>query len=102
MIRYTAQNIRTDILAVMLILSLNHPMMGGISPPPETAMIINPEISFALSGYFPTVIEKISGNILATVSPMMNTTIQPTIGTELNIKNRMKSRERMDDQSRNL
>lgn len=52
-------------------ISETNPISGGITAPPETAIIIKPEISFARSGNLPTVIEKINGKILATPNPMI-------------------------------
>lgn len=37
--------------AVILKISAITPTSGGMTAPPETAMIISPEISLALSGY---------------------------------------------------
>ena len=54
---------KTNILEVTLNISPIDPIKGGITAPPETAMIINPEISLLLSGYFSTVREKIRGKI---------------------------------------
>ena len=57
----------------MPLMSLNQPINNGITAPPDTAMIINPEISLLLAGIFSTAIENTSGKMLATAIPMINT-----------------------------
>jgi hypothetical protein len=50
-------------------MSATTPKRMGIKAPPMIAVIINPEISLLLSGNASTVMEKISGKILAKPSP---------------------------------
>ena len=47
--------------AAMLLSSLIPPISNGIKAPPETAIIISPEISLLLAGNFSTAIEKTRG-----------------------------------------
>jgi hypothetical protein len=58
--------------AVILIMSAIIPTTGGMMAPPETAMIMSPEISLALSGYSFAVKEKINGKILEADKPIKN------------------------------
>lgn len=67
------QTMRIDIPTATVLRSLTQPISKGITAPPEIAIIISPEISLLLIGYLSTVIEKTSGKILATESPIMNT-----------------------------
>lgn len=56
------------------------PTNGGIKAPPETAIIINPEISFALLLYFFTVSEYINGNRLDDANPIIKSKISAVSG----------------------
>lgn len=47
----------------------NNPIIGGITAPPTTAMIIKPEISLALFGSLLIVREKINGNRFPELKP---------------------------------
>lgn len=58
--------------AVILNKSEIPPTTGGMIAPPETAIIIRPEISLARVGYFFTVRVKISGKMLEAVNPIKN------------------------------
>lgn len=65
---------------VVLKFLLIKPIIGGIKAPPETAIIIRPEISLDLSGILFTAIEKINGNRLPAPNPMRKMAINPTVG----------------------
>jgi hypothetical protein len=52
------------------------PTRGGIKAPPDTAMIINPEISLERLGYLFTVITKIRGNMLEAANPIKNISVK--------------------------
>src|SRR4030043_1138799 len=71
--RYIMQASRISMPIAKLLRSPIHPTSRGITAPPQIAIIIKPDISLLLSGYFPIVIEKIRGQILATARPIMNT-----------------------------
>ena len=81
---------KTIKLAVTPKLVLTQPIKGGKNAPPETAIIIKPEISFDRSGIFSSAIEKINGNRLAEPSPTMKIAIwtNNTDG-EINIPSRL-------------
>ena len=70
--------IRIDIPTATLLISLTQPIINGIRAPPETAIIIRPEISLLLLGYFSTVMEKTRGKIFATASPIRKTSPHAT------------------------
>lgn len=61
----------TIMLVATLDKSLIQPINKGKTAPPETAIIINPEISFARVGNRSTVSEYINGKMFANPSPMM-------------------------------
>ena len=50
--RYTIQAIRTIIPVATELRSLIQPTIKGITAPPDIAIIISPEISLLLEGYF--------------------------------------------------
>jgi len=52
--------------------SVSLPTIGGINAPPDTAIIIKPEISLARCEYLFTVIENMSGKILEAARPIKN------------------------------
>lgn len=60
--------------------SVSLPTKGGINAPPDTAIIIKPEISLARCEYLLTVIENINGKILAAANPMINMSANASSG----------------------
>ena len=98
----TAAATRTKALAVTVEISAIQPIKGGNTAPPETAMIINPEISLALSGYFSMVREKTSGKIFAIPSPTMKMTIKAVISVGANTSATSDSTPNIDDHTKNL
>jgi hypothetical protein len=58
-------------------------MSKGITAPPEIAIIISPEISFVLAGYFSTVIENTSGKIFAIANPIRKTSAHAITGEDI-------------------
>ena len=58
--------------AVIVNKSVIPPTTGGTNAPPDTAIIIRPEISLARSGYAFTVAVKMSGKMLEAARPMEN------------------------------
>jgi len=62
--------------------SVNIPTIGGITAPPQTAKIINPEISLAYSGFLSIVRAKISGKIFEKPNPVIkiSTHVTPKTG----------------------
>ncbi len=82
--------------------SVKLPISKGITAPPEIAIIINPEISFALSGSFSTAMEKTNGKILATPSPMAKMITHAPNALELIINKIIAAMDKTDVQTRNL
>lgn len=72
--------INIDIPKATELVSLTQPTISGITAPPDIAIIINPEISLLRTGNLSTVIEKTSGNIFATASPIMKTSTHAIAG----------------------
>ncbi len=66
---YSIQTTRTIRLAIIPTLALMTPIRGGIMAPPEIAIIIRPETSFARVGIFSSVMAKINGKRLPEARP---------------------------------
>ncbi|PGH38883.1 MAG: hypothetical protein CRN43_12420 [Candidatus Nephrothrix sp. EaCA] len=62
-----------------------------MTAPPETAIIISPEISLARAGYFSTVSEKIKGKTAAVENPMATkrTMATPSVGAIVSAASKM-------------
>ena len=60
---------------------LTNPITRGITAPPETAIISNPEISLARSGIFSSESEKMIGNILPAPKPIIKIDARATENT---------------------
>lgn len=66
-------------LAIGYIVVLTSPITSGITAPPETAIISNPEISLARSAIFSSEREKIMGKIFPTPKPMIKIETKATV-----------------------
>ena len=86
----------------MLIESVIFPTIGGINAPPETAIIIKPEISLARSAYLLTVKEKIKGNIFDDAKPIENMTANAIIGEGAIINKRIVTNVAMAEPIKNF
>ena len=93
---------RIKTLAVTLVISATHPIKGGMIAPPEMAIIIRPEISFARSGYFSTVNENMSGKMFETPKPMINIIIKVNISVGAIIRPRIDTMPAIDDHIKNF
>lgn len=76
--------------------------MKGIIAPPETAMIISPDISLALSGYSFTVKEKINGKIFEADKPIKNIIICANKGEKEKIKSKAVKKVAIEEASKNF
>ena len=92
----------TIILVPTLNKSLIQPINKGKTAPPEPAIIINPEISFARVGNRSTVSEYINGKMFANPSPMIKMMTKAMISEGTTKRAKIEISPITDDQIKNF
>lgn len=83
-------------------LSPINPIIGGITAPPDTAIIINPEISFARSGKRSIDKENTNGKIFAIPNPIMKIIANAATSEGAIINAKIDTKPITEDQMKNL